>query len=351
MSTRALVISGGGSLGAWAVGALRWLIEEQHEQFNWVVGTSTGALIAPMAALGGIDVLRQVYTHANESAVLGSRLPWRGFLSNGIVGWIAGKDSIYTTAPLRRLIEQQITAERFDRLRSDEDPAIPEVWVCAVNIHSGEKEFFSPRDAEMTRDKFIDCMIASATIPILMSRTQIGDRPDSPWYIDGGIRDTVPLGKAIELGATEMRVIILEPWSLPTTQPVDKIYDVAERTLMLMMQEIVDSDFALGKLITRELAWRDRLRATLKADYGFSDAMVEQLFAKVSGCDDPMKNDEREFHSVLFHVLRPPKELGSMIEFKPKVMSALEQKGYEEASHGGNWVKIPQDLPQPVGEP
>ena len=42
---RALVISGGGSKGAFAVGALKNLIRERNLTFDVVAGTSTGAAI------------------------------------------------------------------------------------------------------------------------------------------------------------------------------------------------------------------------------------------------------------------------------------------------------------------
>ena len=58
---KALVISGGGARGAWAVGALRWLVRDKSQVFDLVVGSSTGALMSWAAALGKTDLLRDLY--------------------------------------------------------------------------------------------------------------------------------------------------------------------------------------------------------------------------------------------------------------------------------------------------
>jgi predicted acylesterase/phospholipase RssA len=45
---KALVISGGGSKGAFAVGVLKYLFQEKGHEYDIISGTSTGALIAPL---------------------------------------------------------------------------------------------------------------------------------------------------------------------------------------------------------------------------------------------------------------------------------------------------------------
>jgi NTE family protein len=57
---RALVVSGGGSRGAFAVGAIRQLLTIfPGLDFDIYVGTSTGASIVPMAALHEFDALEK----------------------------------------------------------------------------------------------------------------------------------------------------------------------------------------------------------------------------------------------------------------------------------------------------
>jgi predicted acylesterase/phospholipase RssA len=67
---KALVISGGGSKGAFAVGVLKYLIGIKGQQYSYIAGTSTGALMAPLAATGEIDKLEDIYTTRNTRDIL-----------------------------------------------------------------------------------------------------------------------------------------------------------------------------------------------------------------------------------------------------------------------------------------
>ena len=55
MAKNALVISGGGAKGSFAVGVLKYILLNKPEiKFDIICGTSTGALITPYAALGNV---------------------------------------------------------------------------------------------------------------------------------------------------------------------------------------------------------------------------------------------------------------------------------------------------------
>ena len=49
---RALVISGGGSKGAFAGGVAEYLIDEKNNTYDLFLGTSTGSLMVSHLALG-----------------------------------------------------------------------------------------------------------------------------------------------------------------------------------------------------------------------------------------------------------------------------------------------------------
>ena len=68
--TQALVISGGGSKGAFAIGALLALREHAAWKFKHFVGTSTGALIVPLALLNEYNLLEQLYTNVTTADIL-----------------------------------------------------------------------------------------------------------------------------------------------------------------------------------------------------------------------------------------------------------------------------------------
>ena len=68
---RALVISGGGSKGAFAGGVAQYLLEASYT-YDLFVGTSTGSLLIPHLALNKVDKIRKVYTSIEQSSIFSS---------------------------------------------------------------------------------------------------------------------------------------------------------------------------------------------------------------------------------------------------------------------------------------
>ena len=54
---KALVISGGGSKGAFAGGVAQYLMEQEKREYDMFLGTSTGSLLAPHLAVNDIAKL------------------------------------------------------------------------------------------------------------------------------------------------------------------------------------------------------------------------------------------------------------------------------------------------------
>ena len=66
---RALVISGGGSKGAFAGGVAQYLIEEKNHEYDLFLGTSTGSLLIPHLALGHIKQIHSIYTNVTMGSI------------------------------------------------------------------------------------------------------------------------------------------------------------------------------------------------------------------------------------------------------------------------------------------
>ena len=60
---KALVISGGGSKGAFAGGVAQYLIEQKGRAYDMFLGTSTGILLVPHLASNDIGKLYDVFTN------------------------------------------------------------------------------------------------------------------------------------------------------------------------------------------------------------------------------------------------------------------------------------------------
>jgi len=66
---RALVISGGGSKGAFAGGIAEFLLNDCGHKYDMFLGTSAGSLLIPLLSIGEIDKLKQIYTSVTQNDI------------------------------------------------------------------------------------------------------------------------------------------------------------------------------------------------------------------------------------------------------------------------------------------
>lgn len=334
---RGLVVGGGGARGAWAVGALKYLFFDKAEKFDFVVGTSTGSTIAPLAALGvnGFDALKENYLHTSWDEIFGHRMLCRSEAWNGAWALFTGKDSIYTTDRFRdTILTKHLTQERWEQLQ---DPAqSAEAWVCAVNIRDGKKCYYCARNMGMTREGFASAIMASSSIPILMPKTRLSYGGTTDWFLDGGVKEMVPLGHVIRLGATDIRVITMGVDPLVEAGEYPHLPDVALRTAELEEEETTENDLWTCELVTRELDWRERLRVRLKN--AFSAAQVDAIFAATTAAGEPLMTGTGPMVPVTCRRLTPKVPIGPTHVFDEAMMAQYFDQGYDYAR---------QDMPQP----
>lgn len=67
---RALVISGGGSKGAFAGGVVEKLLEVNPAPYDMYVGTSTGSLLISHLALGKVATIKKAFTGVTQESIL-----------------------------------------------------------------------------------------------------------------------------------------------------------------------------------------------------------------------------------------------------------------------------------------
>ena len=66
---RALVISGGGSKGAFAGGIAQFLLQDCQREYDIFIGTSTGSLLIPLLSIGEISRLKSIYTSVTQKDI------------------------------------------------------------------------------------------------------------------------------------------------------------------------------------------------------------------------------------------------------------------------------------------
>jgi NTE family protein len=258
MRKAALVISGGGCKGAFAVGAVKSVYKRYRNEgwFAIVGGSSTGAIIAPLAALLGAPepmasnaykTMLYFYSHVTTHSVLERK---------NLFGILHNQSSFNRLAPLEKLIHRVFIPECFEWLQSDD---APHCYVVYVNFRNAQKVFVSPKDEGMTRDRFIQAMLASVSVPGFIEPTIIsGDA-----CYDGGLRDVIPFGQAIDLGAETIVPIFLHPDSMDESDdPFRRINSVLQRTLLIMMDETLRNDYEIAKLTNLGIQARNEILNT-----------------------------------------------------------------------------------------
>lgn len=222
-SKTAVVLSGGGSKGAFEVGVLKQLAKA-GVKIDAIYGTSTGALNAVGYSFVGIDKLVTIWTGIKGlNDIFGGK-----FFLTMIWDLIFGKGKgIYNLNPLTKLVTQIVNSGE----------AIIPVTVCRVNLNTSAKEFISAVPGNtLNKANFIKAVVSSAATPVY------NDLVDGI-YCDGGVRDITPAAKAIADGATKLYIILAEPYEKNNSAGLaGNIINTLLATIGTMVQQIFWSD-------------------------------------------------------------------------------------------------------------
>lgn len=270
----ALVISGGGSTGAWAVGALevlRQYFTDNNIHIDMVCGTSTGSLIATLMASGepatltnNMATLEQIYTTTTSKDIYTVYSPSNMVHAGGVIN----------TKPLQQTIRKYI-GDRADYVITQKDVeliiATADVQTDqTVNFYTGPDELGTDdpmkafandhwgtqgrqpwsdvRDRRLAVSRIQDpdtlmrVMLASSSDPVLFPLTHIPTGPSgTDQYVDGGVLDFTPLEIALANGADTIYAIILSP-SFPdrSTDQFNDLFGILGRTSNWMFPNRVD---------------------------------------------------------------------------------------------------------------
>ena len=246
---RALVISGGGSKGAYAGGVAQHLIEEQKHQYDIFIGTSTGSLLLPHLALSEVQKIKSIYTNVKASDIfnvnpfLVKRKGNREYVNirhwNVIWQMMRGKRTFGESKTLRKNISRSFTEEEFERLKTTNK----EVVVTVSNLSKNVIEYKSIQ--ECTYSDFCDWMWISANyIPFMSLVTKNGFE-----YADGGFGAVTPIREAIRRGAKEIDAIILEAENMEYNKVLGKNpFSLRVNLFGFVLDQIEFHNIAEGKL-------------------------------------------------------------------------------------------------------
>ena len=195
----AFVLGGGGVLGAVEVGMLRALLERGIAP-DLVVGTSVGAIngafVARDPSLSVIDRLAELWI-----TVAGGREVYADGPVRTVRRVVGSGTHAYPVEPLRDRLVAELGELTFEDL-----PV--RLQVCAASIERAAEHWF-------TSGPLVPAVVASAAVPGLLPPARVGDEH----YLDGGIVNSIPVGRAAVLGATRIFVLQVGRIDRPLVPP------------------------------------------------------------------------------------------------------------------------------------
>jgi predicted acylesterase/phospholipase RssA len=328
MAKTALVISGGGSKGAFAVGVLRYV--HQHVQpidtFDVYCGTSTGSLIVPLALCGELSLLEQQYTTLQQ----------RDILTPGSIGNLLVGISIHDATPLKNRINELLTDQRFNTIQRS--PA--SLFLATVCLQTEQLVYWTnrvPNDSSeyygveqfAGADDLRRAMLASSCQPVFMQPIEVrpGAQPVRQ-YVDGGVREITPIQVAIDQGADTIIAITLGPRHAPADdKKLGNAFQILQRTLDLYGEDVGANDYHLARLYQQGNQYLRAVREQLLAQ-GVSPEVVHAAFAQPGNPLGPSA-------VTTIHEIRPETKLAEGgpggLTFDPAAMQGMLNKGFDQA--------------------
>jgi NTE family protein len=244
---KALVISGGGSKGAFAGGLAEYLINVCKKDYEIFIGSSTGSLLVPLLSIGETEKLKKIFTSVKQEDIF-NNCPFIIKKVNGVYKtkinhlgilqmFLEGKKTFGESKNLRNLIFETITEQDFEKIKEKN------VIITVSNLNTMGVEYKEAKGCNY--NDFCEWIWASASlIPFMSLVIKNGFE-----YADGGMGNVVPIYYAIQKGATDLDIIVLKRNENPKRKlPVRNALELTSRVFSFMLNQIVTDDLIIGRL-------------------------------------------------------------------------------------------------------
>ena len=282
---RALVLSGGGSKGAYQLGVLKKWMGVEGRDYDVICGVSVGALNAAGLAMTPMGHPAEAIAWLENfwlENVKGTSSIYKRWFPFGRLHSLWLK-SVYDSTPLIELVNKAVDMQKIA-------VSGKQIRVGAVCLDDGEYHYGTEDDPD-----FAKWVLASSSFPVFLKPIEIGGK----LWSDGGIKRVTPLGEAIRMGADEIDVIMCDnpylpmPWNSSSKRALP---DQVLRTLQLMNSQIVKNDI------------------------------------EITGLKNELSELEPRYRRVKVRLVMPKFELnGDSLEFKPDEIVRLIEQGYQDA--------------------
>ena len=221
----ALVLSGGGSLGAIQVGAVRALAEAGIRP-DVYIGCSVGALNAAFLAMdpnpARIDQLEALWLSLDRNDVFPSS---RRSVATHV---IRGDAHLYEADGLHELVGRWVPAADLGMTQAP-------CHVVTTDLQTGSPSWWTGGDPHQV-------LIASASLPGLFPPVDMG----GALHVDGGVTCPVPLQRALDLGAARIWVIDVTTGSIGRRDARMNALDVLLMSFAVSRRRLATMELARG---------------------------------------------------------------------------------------------------------
>jgi NTE family protein len=229
MAKRVLIMSGGGSKGAFQAGVIEQLNRKGWEP-DAVAGISVGALNAVMVATGQADKLVNIWKDLREGQILKKRRIDRKAKNYLLYKIGVGKATLgfFDNSPLKKKLRESV-GNKFTK----------HFYCGTVNIETGAYKEHIARPM-MVPWNYLDAVVASTAIPVVFDPVEL----DGELHVDGGVRHMSPIGKILQdHNPDEIIFITTRKFDPPNERKeINDVVDVAIQALNILLEEIFIKD-------------------------------------------------------------------------------------------------------------
>lgn len=345
---RAIVLGGGGSKGAYQIGAWKAL-RELGIEYDIVTGTSIGACNGALMVQGDYDRAFELWQSIDIDKVVLNGLNLRTDLnyymehSDKLLGFLKTYTSNkgMDTTPLLNLLGHFIDADRF--FASSVDYGLVSVRFPSMQPVQKQKD-------SIPKAQLQDWIMASCSCFPAFPIYEI----DGEGYIDGGYYDNLPISLAFRLGAQEVIAIALNPKPHAYTnhpfvrciQPKERLGGMLDFDATAIREQFelgyVDTLKSFGRLIGRDFNFF--LDDMTTYTQGFAFALAEILRYELS-THTPQMLDRLVTQTPLYQRII---DLLTIDEDIPTILSLIESQMHLHAYKSTKIYHLTEIVPELV---
>jgi NTE family protein len=321
----AIALQGGGAIGAYAFGALKYLYgSERGFRPACISGVSIGAFTAAIVAshpenpIPSLQAFWEELTISHSAflppeadkylAYFGNRAFYRprsDYLD--LPFWT----NFYDLTPIKKTLGRYVDFARIAK-------ADVKLVVTATDIESGEITEFDNSDP--SNPITMEHLIASGSLPPSYPAQMIGTRS----YWDGGLFDNTPLSSLLKqisaADAASTRIIVINLF--PNAGAIPKtMLDVWDRMIELQFSNKIAKDVALAQKINKLIAVIERLQG-VRAQHKNSVLQLPEF-------EDLAKY--KVFDNIIEIANREPEDVSSSADFSAASIARRTAAGYRDA--------------------